>query len=36
VPLGPIDINDSIIIDNLAPHPAMFDNKVPFGDNTFK
>ncbi len=31
-----IDINDSSYIDNLAPHPAMFDNKVPFEDDTFK
>jgi hypothetical protein len=31
-----IDINDSNYIDNLAPHSTMFDNKVPFGDNTFK
>jgi hypothetical protein len=29
-----IDINDSNYIDNLASHPAMFDNKVPIGDDT--
>jgi hypothetical protein len=26
----------SLDIDNLAPHPAIFDNEVPFGDNTLK
>ncbi len=31
-----IDINDSNYIDNLAPHPAMFDDKVPLGEDTFK
>jgi hypothetical protein len=31
-----IDINDSNFIDNLAPHPASFDNKVPFGDDSLK
>ncbi len=31
-----IDINDSNYIDNLAPHPTMFDNEVPLGENTFK
>ncbi len=31
-----IDINDSNYIDNLEPHPTMFDNEVPLGDNTFK
>ena len=31
-----ININDSKYIDNLAPHTAMFDNKVLFGDNTLK
>ena len=31
-----IDINDSNFIDNLAPHPTMFDNEVPLGENTFK
>jgi hypothetical protein len=31
-----IDINDSNYIDNLAPHPENFDNKVHFGDNTLK
>jgi hypothetical protein len=31
-----IDINDSNYIKNLAPHPTMFDNKVPFGEDTFK
>ncbi len=31
-----IDINDSNYIDNLAPHPTMFDNKVPLGEDTFK
>jgi hypothetical protein len=30
-----IDINDSNYIDNLAPHPTMFDNKVPLGEDTF-
>jgi hypothetical protein len=30
------DINDSNYIDNLAPHPTMFDNEVPIGDDTFK
>ncbi len=31
-----IDINDSNYIDNLAPHPTKFGNKVPLGENTFK
>jgi hypothetical protein len=31
-----IDINDSNYIDNLAPHPIMFDNKVPLGEDIFK
>ncbi len=31
-----IDINDSNFIDNLAPHPTMFDNEVPLGEDTFK
>jgi hypothetical protein len=31
-----IDINDSNYIDYLAPHPTMFDNKVPLGEDTFK
>jgi hypothetical protein len=31
-----IDINDSNYIDILAPHPAMFDNKVPLGGDTLK
>jgi hypothetical protein len=31
-----IDINDSNYIHNLAPHPTMFDNEVPFGEDTFK
>jgi hypothetical protein len=32
-----IDIsNDSDYIDNLAPHPTMFDDKVPLGEDTFK
>jgi hypothetical protein len=31
-----IDINDSNYIDNLAPHPTMFDNEVPLGEDTFK
>ncbi len=26
-----IDINDSNYIDDLAPHPTMFDNEVPLG-----
>jgi hypothetical protein len=30
------DINDSNNIDNLAPHPTMFDNEVPLGEDTFK
>jgi hypothetical protein len=31
-----IDIHDSNYIDNLAPHPAMFDNEVPLGMDTLK
>ncbi len=31
-----IDINDANYIDNLAPHPTMFDNKVPLGEDTLK
>ncbi len=31
-----IDINDSNYIDNLAPHPTMFDNEVLLGEDTFK
>jgi hypothetical protein len=31
-----IDINDSNYIDNLAPDPTMFDNKVPLGIDTLK
>jgi hypothetical protein len=31
-----IDINDSNYIDNLAPHPTMFDNEVPLGMYTLK
>jgi hypothetical protein len=31
-----IDINDSNHIDNLAPHPTMFDNEVPLGEDTLK
>jgi hypothetical protein len=31
-----IDINDSNYIDNLAPHPTMFDNEVPLDEDTFK
>ncbi len=31
-----IDINDSTNIDILAPHPEMFDNKVPLGNYTLK
>jgi hypothetical protein len=31
-----IDINDSNYIDNLAPHPTMFDNEVPLGMDTLK
>ena len=31
-----IDINDSNYIDNLAPHPAMFDNEVPLEMDTLK
>jgi hypothetical protein len=31
-----IDINDLSYIDNLTLHPALFDNKVPFGDDTLK
>ncbi len=31
-----LDINDSNCIDNLAPHPTMFDNKVPLGMDTLK
>ncbi len=30
-----IDINDSNYIDNLVPHPIMFDNEVPLGEDTF-
>ncbi len=28
--------NDANYIDNLAPHPTMFHNKVPLGEDTFK
>jgi hypothetical protein len=31
-----IDINESNYIDNLAPHPTIFDSEVPLGDDTFK
>ncbi len=31
-----IDINDSNHIDNLAPHPTMFDNEVPLGKDTLE
>ncbi len=31
-----LDINDSNYIDNLAPHPTMFDNEVPLGMDTLK
>ncbi len=31
-----IDIKDSNYIDNLAPHPTMFDNEVPLGMDTLK
>ncbi len=31
-----ININDSNYIDNLAPHPTMFDNEVPLGMDTLK
>ncbi len=31
-----IDINDSNYIDNLAPHPTMFDNEVPLEEDTLK
>ncbi len=31
-----IDINDSNYIDNLAPHPTMFDNEVLLREDTFK
>ncbi len=31
-----IDINDSNYIDNLAPHPTMFDKEVPLGMDTLK
>ncbi len=31
-----IDINDSNYIDNLAPHPTIFDNEVPIGEDTLK
>jgi hypothetical protein len=31
-----IDINDSNYINNLAPHPTMFDNEVHLGEDTFK
>ncbi len=31
-----IDIYDSNFIDNLAPHPTMFDNEVPLGEDTLK
>jgi hypothetical protein len=31
-----IDINDANYIDNLTPHPTMFHNKVPLGENTLK
>jgi hypothetical protein len=30
------DINDSNFIDNLAPHPTIFDNELPLGEDTFK
>ncbi len=29
------DINDSHYIANMAPHPTIFDNKVPFGEDIF-
>ncbi len=31
-----VDINDSNYIDNLAPHPTMFDNEVPLEEDTLK
>ena len=31
-----IEINDSNYIDNLAPDPTVFDNKVPLGMDTLK
>jgi hypothetical protein len=31
-----IDINDSNYIDNLAPHPTIFDNEVPLGMDALK
>ncbi len=31
-----ININDLNYIDILAPHSAMFDNKVPLGKDTLK
>jgi hypothetical protein len=31
-----IDINDSNYIDNLAPHPTMYNNEVPLGIDTPK
>jgi hypothetical protein len=31
-----IDINYSNYIDNLAPHPTMFDNEVSMGEDTLK
>jgi hypothetical protein len=31
-----IDINETNYIDNLAPHPTMFDNEVPFGEDILK
>jgi hypothetical protein len=31
-----LDINDSNYIDNLAPHPSMFDNEVPLRMDTLK
>ncbi len=27
-------INDSKSVDNLAPHPTMFDNEVPLGEDS--
>ncbi len=31
-----LDINDSNYIDNLAPHPTIFDNEVPLGMDSLK
>ncbi len=31
-----IDINDSNYIDNLAPHPTIFDHELPLREDTFK